>query len=76
VLGCLFGILGILTWWPIVFVPLAAICAVVGLLNGFFGLNAAGIGTSVLAGALTVIGFAVSPSLWVLVGGLLVASHN
>ena len=73
-LGCLFGVLGILTS-GIIFVPLAALCAVIGLLRGLGGRSAAGVGTSLLAGILSVIGFAVSPSLWLLAGGLLVASQ-
>jgi TPR repeat protein len=73
--GCLFGILGIFTF-GIVFVPLAALCAVIGLARGIGGGSAAGMGTSILAGLLSVVGFAVSPSLWLVAGGLLVASQS
>jgi hypothetical protein len=75
-LGCLFGAIGILTFFlPVIFVPLAAFCAVIGLVRGIGGGSAAGIGTSLLAGVLSAIGFVVSPSLWLLVAGLLVASN-
>lgn len=63
-LGCLFGTLGILTI-GLVFVPLAAICAAVGLLRGIFGRNAAGIGLSLLAWITVAIGIAVSPTVWI-----------
>jgi hypothetical protein len=73
-LGCVFGVLGILTL-GIVFVPLAALCSLVGLLNGLSG-NGSGLATSALGSFLTAVGFMASPSLWFLAGGLLVASHN
>jgi hypothetical protein len=72
-LGCVFGVLGILSW-GIIFVPLAALCAIVGLFRGIVGGSAAGIGTSLIAGVLTAIGFATSPSLWLLTAGLIGAS--
>jgi hypothetical protein len=75
VLSCLFGILGILTI-GIIFVPLAALCSVVGLLRGIAGPSIAGIATSLLGVALTVIGFISSPTLWLLAGGLFVASQS
>jgi hypothetical protein len=73
-LGCGFGVLGILTL-GIVFVPLAALCSLVGLINGLHG-NGSGLATSALGGVLTAVGFAFSPSLWVVTGGLLLAHHN
>ncbi len=72
-LGCVFGVLGIFTL-GILFVPLAAICSLVGLLNGLSG-NGSGLATSALGAFLTAVGFVASPSLWFLAGGLLVASH-
>jgi hypothetical protein len=69
-LGCVFGILGILTF-GLIFVPLAAICSLIGLLRGFAGLSISGIGCSLLAAVLTVWGFVVSPTLWLLGAGLL-----
>lgn len=76
-LGCLFAVLGIFTV-GFVFVPLAAICTGAGLIRSIAGRNIAGFGTSLIAGLLTTIGFAVSPSLWLLAGGILAASqtHN
>ena len=43
--------------------------------QGIAGKSAAGVGTSLLAGALSVFGFVTSPSLWLLTAGLLVASQ-
>lgn len=65
ILGCAFGVLGILTF-GFIFVPLAALCSVVGVVRGLTGGSAAGIGVSALGIALTVAGFMVSPSLWLL----------
>jgi len=73
-LGCVFGVLGIVSL-EIIFVPLAALSAVIGLIGSMGGRSAVGIGTSLLAGVLSAIGFAVSPRLWALVGGLLVDSQ-
>ncbi len=72
ILGCIFGVIGVFAL-GFVFVPLAAACAVVGLIRGISGNSAAGIGTSLLAGALSVFGFFTSPSLWLLAASLLVA---
>ncbi|WP_198017173.1 hypothetical protein [Methylocapsa acidiphila] len=55
------------------FIPLAAICAVIGLALGIIGKNAAGIGTSLLAGVLSAIGVVTSPALLIVIGGVLVA---
>jgi len=75
VLGCAFGVLGIFTL-GIVFVPLAALCSVIGLLRGLSGRSGAGIGVSLLGGFLTVMGFIFSPSLWLVTSGLFVASQS
>lgn len=69
-LGCVFGVLGIFTL-GFIFVPLAAVCALVGLLRGVSAFSASGIGTSLLAACLCVAGFATSPVLWGIAGGLL-----
>lgn len=65
ILGCVFGVLGIVAS-GLIFVPLAALCSVVGIIRGVLGRSAAGIGTSALAVLLTIIGFVVSPTLWAL----------
>ena len=65
VLGCVFGLLGIFSV-GVLFVPLAAGCSLVGLLRGVAGGSGSGIGVSLLGILLTVAGFVVSPSLWVL----------
>lgn len=63
IFGCVFGILGVFTI-GIVFVPLAALCSIVGFLRGISAGSASGIGMSLLAAALTVWGFLFSPTLW------------
>jgi hypothetical protein len=73
ILGCVLGCLGIFSL-GIVFVPLAALCSVIGLVRGLSGTNAPGIGMSLLGCALTVAGFMTSPSLWLLSGMALVSS--
>lgn len=64
-LGCGLGILGIFTF-GLVFVPLAALCSVIGVVRGIKGHNSGGIGISVLGVVLSVAGFVMSPSLWLL----------
>jgi hypothetical protein len=73
-LGCIFGILGIFTS-GLIFVPLAAICAIFGLFRGLAGSSIGGIGCALIAGALTVWGFVVSPSLWMLTSAFILAQH-
>lgn len=75
VFGCVFGLLGILTT-GLVFVPLAALCSIIGLLLGLAGRSSSGFLVSLLGTILTIFGFAVSPSLWLVVAGLLVASQR
>ncbi len=79
VLGCVFGVLGIF-FIGLIFVPLAALCAIIGLIRGIGSGSATAVGLSIIAGILCFFGFAVSPSLWVLLGvGLLaglIASHH
>lgn len=78
-LGCVFGVLGIF-FIGLIFVPLAALCAIIGLIRGIGSGSATAIGLSILAGILCFFGFAVSPSFWLLLGvGLLaglMASHH
>lgn len=69
-LGCILALLGIFTV-GVVFVPLAAICALVGLVRASNPLSGAGIGVSLLAIALSVVGFFTSPVLWVAIGLLM-----
>ena len=71
-LGCLFGTIGIFAL-ALVFVPLAALCTLVGLLRSLFGRSLAGFGASMLAGVVTIIAFITSPSLLLLFGGLVAA---
>ena len=73
--GCVFGLLGIFTF-ALLFVPLAALCSGIGLLLGTVGRSSSGFGVSLLGCFLTAIGVVVSPSLWVVLGGLLVAANS
>ncbi len=68
-LGCVLAVLGIFTL-GFVFVPLAALCALVGLLRGISAFNISGIGTSLLAACLCFFGFVSSPVLLGIAGGL------
>lgn len=72
IFGCIFGIIGIFAF-AIVFVPLAGICAIVGLIRGIVGKSAAGIGTSLLAIMLSVVGYLLSPTLLLITAGLTTA---
>jgi hypothetical protein len=69
-----FAVLGIFTL-GIIFVPLAAVCSVIGLLLAIAGRSSSGFLVSLLGGLLTTVGFILSPILWFLAGGLLVASQ-
>src|SRR6266446_2083691 len=73
-LACVFGVLGIFSF-GLIFVPLAALCSLVGLLWGVFGGSASGIGTSLLGAVLCVVGFATSPSLWAITAAGILASN-
>lgn len=75
IFGCVFGILGILTF-GVIFVPLAALCAVIGLAQAIFTRNASAGFVAFLAVVLTVIGFVVSPTLWLATAGITAAAHH
>jgi hypothetical protein len=75
ILGCLFGVLGILTI-GILFVPIAGLCSLIGLIRGISGPSLAGIATSLLGAALTIFGFISSPTLWLFAAGLFVATQS
>jgi hypothetical protein len=71
IFGCIFDILGIFTI-GFVFVPLAALCALFGLLSGIAkGQFSTGV-LSILGGVLACVGWAMSPSLWLLTAFLMV----
>lgn len=74
-IGCCFGALGILTL-GLVFVPLAILFSLFGLLRGIVNQSGVGIVTSMIGLTLSAIGFFFSPSLWLLTGGLLLASQT
>ncbi len=61
--GCLLAVLGILCSLSVVFVPIAVVCTLVGLVRGVSARDAISIGTSLLAACLCVVGVASSPVL-------------
>lgn len=73
IMGCVFGILGIFTL-GVVFVPLAALCAVVSFLGGITTLRFSAVFLGLVAGVLTCWGYFLSPSLWLLTGAAFVAA--
>ncbi len=75
VFGCIFGILGIFTIGAI-FVPLAALCTAIALLSGVFARQASVLVMAIVSGCVTAIAFIVSPSAWLLFGGILLAMHK
>ena len=75
IVGCCFGILGIVLF-GLIFVPLAILCSFLGLLRGMMHRSAAGLAASVVGLLLSAVGFCLSPSLLLLTGGLLVAAQS
>ena len=67
IIACVLAVLGIL-FLGVVFVPLAAIVALIGTIIAVKNRNIAGIGVNVLAWVLTFIGLATSPLLLALIG--------
>ena len=61
--GCVLAVFGILFSFGVVFVPVAGVCTLVGLVRGVSARDAISIGTSLLAACLCVVGFASSPVL-------------
>jgi hypothetical protein len=61
--GCLLAVLGILFSFSVIFVPIAVVCTLVGLVRGVSARDAISIGTSLLAACLCVVGVASSPVL-------------
>jgi hypothetical protein len=74
ILGCVFAVLGIFTL-GFLFIPIAALCSLIGLLNGISGLNIVGIAISTLSVFLTVVGLAFSPVLLLMLG-ISLAGHQ
>lgn len=75
VLGCVFGVLGIFTF-GIIFVPLAGLCTLFAIRQSVITKSGQTFFVSFLSGILTVIGFIVSPSLWVVVAGMMTTAHQ
>lgn len=67
IIACVLAVLGIL-FLGVVFVPLAAIVALIGTIVAVKNRNIAGIGVNVLAWVLTFIGLFTSPLLLALIG--------
>lgn len=67
IFGNVFAVLGIL-FLGILFVPLGAVCSIIGLVQGIKGRAAAGIGVSALGVVLSVVGLFTSPALLLALG--------
>jgi hypothetical protein len=67
VLGCAFAVMGIFTL-GFLFIPIAALCTIIGLLSGIAGSNLSGIAVSALGAVLSLVGLATSPVLLLLLG--------
>jgi hypothetical protein len=74
-LGACLGVLGIFTL-GLIFVPLAILSSLFGLMRGLANRSTAGTAFSIVGLTLSVIGFFTSPSLLLLTGGLIVASQT
>jgi hypothetical protein len=72
-LGCVFGVLGLFTL-AFVFVPIATLCSLVGLIRGMDRGGAAGVGTSLIGVSLCVFGFATSPFLLGITGAIMASN--
>jgi len=70
IFGCIFAILGIFTF-GLVFLPFACLFSLVSLLRSASGVSASGFCAAVASCILTVIGFVVSPTTWLVLIGLL-----
>jgi hypothetical protein len=82
ILSCVFGVLGIFTI-GIIFVPLAALCALfgfcggLGLFRGLTDISISSVGVSPIGALLTVIAFGLSPTLLLIAaGGVIAGSHH
>ena len=74
IIACILAVLGIL-FLGIIFVPLAAIVALIGTIIAVKNRNMAGIGVNVLAWILVLFGFFTSPILMVALGVTVGAAH-
>lgn len=75
ILGVVFAILGIFTFGP-VFLPLAALCAIGGFVGGIVDLSPVKVIISLVVAGLTVLGFILSPTSWLIALGFFGASHG
>lgn len=72
VLGCAFGVLGILTIGAI-FVPLAAFCTLGAVIDGLWEMKPSIIFIALIGFILTIIGWATSPGMWFLTAAIVAA---
>jgi hypothetical protein len=70
VIGCVFGIFGIFTVGP-VFVPLAGLCALFGVISGAIDGRPSAVFLSIIAGILAAFGWVESPALWLTTAAML-----
>jgi hypothetical protein len=74
IFACIFAVLGILTF-GVIFVPIAALITLIGLLSSAGSGDFPGLLVNALAAVLTVIGFATSPTLLAITGMAVAASQ-
>ncbi len=75
VVGSVFAILGIFTIGP-VFLPFAALFSLVSVLRSITGFSASGAAVALMSCILTGIGVALSPSMWLIILGLIGSAGN
>jgi hypothetical protein len=73
--ACFFGFVGIFIF-ALIFVPLALLCALAGLVRGIVGKSIVGIGTSLLGLVITAFAAVTSPTILLILGISALASHK
>jgi len=74
IFACLFGVLGIFTV-GIIFVPLAGLCALVGLASGLNNHDTGATFMALVGGVLTIAGWMASPSMWLVTAAVIGSQH-
>jgi hypothetical protein len=75
IFGALFAVLGIFSL-GLVFLPFAVLFSFVSLVRSASGLSASGFCAAIASSILTIIGFVVSPSTWLVLAGLIAAENG
>lgn len=69
IIGCIFAVLGIFTL-GFLFVPIAILCSVIGLLRSVTRFSLGGFALSILSCILSVVGIVSSPALLLILAGM------